>query len=232
MDDRIYTQGTYLAHNPGWHSADSPWKARQILEMLHRHQLQPRTVVEVGCGAGEILRRLQLQLAPTTCFVGYEISPQAIALSRSRANATLHFVCGDFLQSSVAPFDLVLLIDLIEHIDDYLGFLRAVRLRGDYKLLHIPLDLSVQTLLRVEPILRVRRQVGHLHYFTKEIALQTLRDTGYTIIDHRYTASMNALGPRGPLRSLAGLARRTLFAANADLTARLLGGYSLLVLAR
>ncbi len=110
--------------------------------------------------------------------------------------------------------------------------MRAVRPRGEYKLLHIPLDLSVQTVLRMEPILRVRRQVGHLHYFTKELALQALCDSGYTIIDHCYTASMNDLGPRTLRHRLASLPRRLLYSVHRDLAVRLLGGYSLLVLAR
>ncbi len=232
MSENIYTQGAYLEHNPTWHIEDSPWKARHIIEILRRNKIRPRTVVEIGSGAGEILRQLQLSLDAEAQLVGYEVSPQAIALSQARANQALRFVQGDFLSASTEYFDLVLMIDLIEHLEDYLGFLRAVRPRGEYKLLHIPLDLSVQTVLRMEPILRVRRQVGHLHYFTKELALQALCDSGYTIIDHCYTASMNDLGPRTLRHRLASLPRRLLYSVHRDLAVRLLGGYSLLVLAR
>lgn len=232
MSENIYTQGAYLDHNPTWHIEDSPWKARHIIEILRRNKIRPRTVVEIGSGAGEILRQLQLSLDAEAQLVGYEVSPQAIALSQARANQALRFVQGDFLSASTEYFDLVLMIDLIEHLEDYLGFLRAVRPRGEYKLLHIPLDLSVQTVLRMEPILRVRRQVGHLHYFTKELALQALCDSGYTIIDHCYTASMNDLGPRTLRHRLASLPRRLLYSVHRDLAVRLLGGYSLLVLAR
>ncbi len=54
----LYTDGTYLQHNPTWHSEDAPWKVSQILQMVRRHQLAPHTVCEVGCGAGGILAGL------------------------------------------------------------------------------------------------------------------------------------------------------------------------------
>ena len=57
MEDSIYTDGQYIAKNPSYHIEDSPWKARQILKMLHRHDLPLRSVCEIGCGAGEVLRR-------------------------------------------------------------------------------------------------------------------------------------------------------------------------------
>ncbi len=35
----------YLQANPTWHIEDSPWKATQILKMLDRNKLQPKSVV-------------------------------------------------------------------------------------------------------------------------------------------------------------------------------------------
>jgi hypothetical protein len=88
----MYTGGAYLANNPTWHVEDSHWKATQVLRMMQRNGLRPRTVCEVGCGAGEILGQLQLSLATDCVFAGYEISPpQAFDLCRQRANDRLQF---------------------------------------------------------------------------------------------------------------------------------------------
>ena len=54
-----YTTGSYLESNPDWHVEDSAWKAEQVQAMLDRHSIAPRTVCEVGCGAGEVLRQLR-----------------------------------------------------------------------------------------------------------------------------------------------------------------------------
>ena len=49
--------------NPNWHAEDSPWKADQIIKILDRNQLPKlKTVVEIGCGVGEILKQFQNKL--------------------------------------------------------------------------------------------------------------------------------------------------------------------------
>jgi hypothetical protein len=229
--DITYRDGTYDSANPTWHVEDSPWKARQIETILRRNDIPANTVCEVGCGAGEILVQLQ-RTFPSSQFFGYDISPQAFSLSQSRANARLQFHLKDLLAEQNAHFDVVLAIDVFEHIEDYLDFLKRLRARGTFKVFHVPLDLSVQSLLRVAPILRDRKSVGHLHYFFKETAIETLQDCGYEIIDYLYTPRRLEL-PDLPLSAqLLKFPRQLLFGINADFAVRTLGKYSLLVLAR
>ena len=226
----IYTDGTYLAKNPSYDVGDSPWKAQQILKMIRKNNLQPDSICEVGCGAGEILRQLQLSLPDSISYQGYDISPQAIELSRQRENERLSFICEDFLGKDTSFFDLVLCIDVFEHVEDYLDFLRQLKPKSKYKIFHIPLDMSVQFVLRAEPILWMRKNVGHLHYFMKDTALSTLEDTGYKVLDYFYTPQHVDLA-KTLKAQLLKLPRKMLFAMQPDLMVRLLGGYSLLVLA-
>jgi SAM-dependent methyltransferase len=227
----MYLSSEYLQLNPTWDVQDSPWKARHIHEMLERNGSTPKHVCEVGCGAGEILRQLQLRMPDDVEFWGYEISPDAYQLCVSRENERLHFRLADFLAEKDGPvFDLIILADVIEHIEDYFGFLRQMRGRAKQTILHIPLDMSAQMVARGKPIMGVRKAVGHLHYFNRDTALAALRDTGYSIIDARYTPSVVEL-PKSFLSRIARWPRRVAFRLNQDLAVRLLGGYSLLVLA-
>jgi SAM-dependent methyltransferase len=229
--ESIYQTGEYVDKNPTYHVEDSAWKAGQILKMMEKHLVRPASVCEVGCGAGEILKQLQFRLPADTQFFGYEISPQAFALCRERENDRLRFFCQDILTDSRC-FDLLLCLDVFEHVEDYLGFLRGLRQKAsEFTIFHIPLDLSVQWVWRRSPLLRVREQVGHLHYFTKETALATLQDAGYDVIDWFYTPGAIA-NPRSVKAKLASWPRRALFAVHQDLVVRILGGYSLLVLAK
>ena len=229
---RQYTDGEYLEHNPTWHVEDSPWKAANIFQMISRHALAPKTICEVGCGAGEVLAQLQRRLPDDCRFWGYDISPQAFALSQSRANERLQFRQADLFAEPETTFDLVLVVDLIEHLDDYYGFLRKLKPRGRHVIFHIPLDLSAYSVWRSYPILDLRASVGHIHYFTKDTALASLVETGYEVLDWFYPEQRTRLHSKPLRQKLLALARQAMMRVNLDLAVRLLGGRSLMVLAR
>jgi cyclopropane fatty-acyl-phospholipid synthase-like methyltransferase len=228
----IYEDGTYFNNNPTWHEEDSPWKAKQIEMMLKKNNIDPLTICEVGCGAGEILNCLVNTSNTNIVFSGYEISPQAFKICKKKEKENLHFFLKDLLDESNTSFDVVMAIDVFEHIEDYLGFLRRLRTKGKYKILHIPLDLSVQTVLRSYPILDKRASWGHLHYFTKETALASLKDTGYEVVDYVYTKCSLELPNLDWKASLLKFPRKLFFFIHQDLAVRILGGFSLLVLAK
>ena len=230
--ESIYTDGTYLRNNPDWHVDDSPWKAKHVATMLDRHGIVPQTVCEIGCGAGEILRSLSTHLEPSTRFFGYEISPNAYKICSQKANERFTFRLANLLDETNVRFDLVMAMDVFEHVEDYFGFLRKLRDKAQYKIFHIPLELSAQEVLRGKPLLNARRSVGHIHHFSKETALATLEDCGYTVLDHFYTSGRTDLGGLGWKSQLMRIPRQALYRMNQDAAVRALGGYSLLVLAR
>ena len=108
--ESIYANGTYLSATGGsWHLEDSPFKARWIMRMLLRHpQFRPRTVCDIGCGAGGILAALQGSMPGENEFTGYEVSPQAHTLSQQFANARCRFVLGSAFDDPQL-YDLALL---------------------------------------------------------------------------------------------------------------------------
>jgi cyclopropane fatty-acyl-phospholipid synthase-like methyltransferase len=226
-----YFDGAYLAHNPTWHAEHSPTKARWIDELLKRNGVEPATIAEVGCGSGEILVELKKR-RPDARFTGFEISPQAYAICSTKQAPGLEFRLADLLETPNERFDLLLAIDVFEHVPDYLGFLKALKGTAGQFVFHIPLDLSVQALLRGTSYPILRDHTGHLHYFFKYTALATLRDCGYEIVDWTYTRSSQELPGKGLRTKLANLPRRLVQLVSEDLSARLFGGYSLLVLAR
>jgi 2-polyprenyl-3-methyl-5-hydroxy-6-metoxy-1,4-benzoquinol methylase len=138
-------------------------------------------------------------------FWGYDISAHPLELAKSRANDRLHFVQADIRRENTCFFDLILVLDVIEHLEDYISFLREIKPTSQYKI---------------------------FHYFTVEIALQVLRDVDYEILDYCYTARAIEQPTHELRRKLLKLPRKLLFAIHQDLAAHLLGGWSLLVLAK
>jgi SAM-dependent methyltransferase len=230
-ESAIYRDGSYLQLNPSWHIEESPFKVRQIRRMMERRHLTPKTVCDVGCGAGLVLAEVQPYFPADCVCWGYDVSPTALQMCAGRANDRLHFRhCDVRVDQWDAFFDLLLMLDVFEHVEDYMGLLRSVRTKAKQKLFHIPLDLSVQAVVRRNGLLRRRDEHAHLHYFTKETALRTLTDVGYKIVDFFFTPRCIELGDLMAQR-IARIPRRLSFAALPDLTVRVLGGYSLLVLA-
>lgn len=232
-DTSQYVDGTYARKVDDWHAGDAPWKAGKILRMLARHELRPQTVCDVGCGAGGVLVEMQRRLQGDIEFSGYDISPQAIAMARPNENRRLHFHNEDFLPTEAGPFDLLLLLDVFEHIPDYLGFLEALRDRASWFVFHIPLEVSLQSLRRNAAGVRdARSRYGHLHHFTKQTALTALEGTGYEVVDHFYTDDWEGPSSGCKLRRLACMARSLMARVHPDLAALVFARFNLLVLAR
>jgi 2-polyprenyl-3-methyl-5-hydroxy-6-metoxy-1,4-benzoquinol methylase len=229
MEKGIYSDGAYQQRNPDWHMADSAWKAERIAAILERNSVSFSSCVEVGCGAGQVLRELARRY-PGGRFTGYDVSPDAASFWTAPIAMSVEYQCADFTTVDVNA-DLLLLIDVFEHVEDYMGFLRKLSGRARWFVFHIPLDMHVSGLLR-DRQMNARQQVGHLHYFSRATARATLSDTGYRIIDEELTQlSQETSEGRRMLTLVANLFRRSAQLVSAGLAARLLGGYSLLVLA-
>lgn len=230
-----YADGSYRAMNPTWHDEDAVWKADQVVELLVNCQIRPSSVCDVGCGTGGVLASLRGRLDVPT-LVGWDISPDAAAIARSR-HPDIEVRCGDLLGTDES-YDLVLALDVFEHVEDYLGFLRSLARHGRHFVFHIPLDMSAMNVLRVRPLLQNRERLGHLHYFSKDTALATLRTAGYVIEHEGFTRLDQAAAAAGLDRPKTRLARLKRWSqliglrVAPELTVRVLGGCALLVLAQ
>jgi hypothetical protein len=224
--NRIYLDGSYDARTGGtWHLEDSPFKSRQIMRMLDRHpEVLTQSVCEIGCGSGGILGELDRKLPLPSKLVGYEVSPQAHALSQGLQNERCDFILGDAFADR-RFFDLALIIDVIEHVEDCFAFMRQCSAKAVWKLYHIPLDASASLILRGG---NCWDSVGHLHLFTMETALKAVEHSDQRVVDY-FLTPVSLERPHRPATRLTNLPRRML---PKRLGARLLGGYSIMILAK
>lgn len=226
-----YESGVYLANNPTWDEEDSEWKADKVLKIFNRNNIVPKSIVEVGCGAGGILGSLH-DAMPEVEYSGFEIAPDASKFWKKYATKKITFTVEDFLQKQTTHFDVLLLLDVIEHVPNPFEFLSVLRGRADYFILHIPLDLSAMSVLREHPLLLVRKKVGHIHYFTKGLALSLIHESGFQVLDWFYTGASFTAPQVSWKAKLARIPRRLANSIDRDWGVRLLGGDTLMILAK
>ena len=237
MNSNIYTDGTYLENVSDWHTADAPWKSSQIAALLDRNELSPARVHDVGCGAGEVLSLLRPHLGDAE-LLGMDVSGDAIAMAEKKAGDGLAFERGDYLTAELDRPDVLLLLDVFEHVPDYLGFLETLRHRSDLFVFHIPLDLCAWGVtFGSRWMLHMRQTYGHLHYFSYETALATLEDAGYTILDEFFTDDYESgpdmiPGRRASKQRAYYEARRRLYKLRPRLATAIFPHFNVLVLAR
>jgi hypothetical protein len=226
-----YESSEYLDANPSWDIEDSPWKAKKVAELIFKHKITPSSICEIGCGAGGVLAALRADY-PNQKLTGYDIAPTAKKFWSQFNDKNIDFNVGDFFELNDTRHNIILLLDVLEHIADPHQFLLGIKPHTDYVIIHFPLDLSASSVLRESPLLYARRKVGHIHYFTKGLALELLKECSFEIIDYQYTGAALTMPQRNFQTKLLNWLRRPFYLINKDIGVRLLGGETLMVLAK
>ena len=118
LKKKLYSIFNYSEKNHWWFVA-----RREIILNLLRQYLpgdHRARIMDVGCGAGETLKQLEMLGNPR----GVDVSPEAIRYCRERGCRDLRLVDGIILPAEDGEFDVVLSLDVIEHLEDDRGALR------------------------------------------------------------------------------------------------------------
>jgi SAM-dependent methyltransferase len=162
-------------------SLDHFWVARrfEVLRTIARSVLQPQgRFCEIGCGNGILQRQLELAGLDVD---GIEVSLEALQHNNSR-DGTLY--CYDIFEqhpSLQEKYDALFLFDVLEHIDDDVGFLKAALFhlkRGGHVLINVP---ARQELYSVYD-----RAAGHVRRYNRPALLQLLDKAGLRVVKHTY----------------------------------------------
>lgn len=226
-----YLGNDYLEHNPEWDMKDSPWKAGKVVSILEKYGVDPKTFCEVGCGAGGVLGALK-RYFPEASFTGYDIAPDAERFWIAIREAGVDCISGDFFSLNTQKYDVILLLDVLEHVAEPHQFLLDIKPFTNNIVIHFPLDLSALSILREEPLLYVRRKVGHIHSFTKGLALEFLDECGLEVIGWQYTGAAFSAPQRSLKTKIFGWLRYLAYKIHKDAGVRLLGGETLMVLVK
>ncbi len=151
-------------------------------------------VLEIGCGSGQTLAILK-KMERCRETVGIEVCVVAAETARNQVDTVF---CLDAERDGMPPdigrFDLILLLDVLEHLIDPWQFLAQVREKylqdGGRIIISLP---NARHLSLVFPLLLGRfdyvesgvRDRTHLRFFTLSSALQMIRSAGLNVERYR-----------------------------------------------
>jgi len=152
------------------------------IAVLAEHEPEPRSLIDVGCGNGNLLRYLAARLGPKTTLAG-------IDLSANESTANIEFFQGDVLSATLdRQFSIVVSLATIEHIPDVRRFTRRLRSLAKPNGLAIVMTLNDDSLLYRTA--RLLNRVGisiafdrlysrhHLHHFSRSSLSRLLASEG------------------------------------------------------
>ncbi len=117
------------------------WKNKYLYELVKDKPVN--NLCEVGCATGILLEAFPAAAQPSSRY-GVDVS--TINIETAKVNfPELHFFAGyfaDFIKQPAIPskFDLVILSDILEHVEDDAGLLAEVGQHAAYVVLNLPLE--------------------------------------------------------------------------------------------
>lgn len=166
-------------YNDAWHQ----WDDMKVYGPTARHtrrfifslmkDISFTSVLDAGCGTGILLQQI-LEKYPHVQVTGSEYSPQGLEFARKRLPD------GDFRVLDLSQkmldkkFDLVVCIDVLEHIDDDRAALRNLfAMTAGHMILSLPLG----------PLFKAEMErMGHVHGYSRRELESKIREAGFEIV--------------------------------------------------
>jgi len=158
------------------------WRAKVLREHLRRLGLDPMAALsafDIGCGHGAVQR----QLTRSTAWIvdGCDLNDEAIARNAGHRGRTLNYNIFDKSPELRGRYDVVFLLDVIEHVKDPVAFLNAAA----YYLK--PTGVVVINVPSVPSLTSAYDKiVGHLRRYTKSSLRKDVSDAGLETIRITY----------------------------------------------
>lgn len=100
-----------------WYYESDKWEFDRALELVK--MVRPKSILEIGCGAGEFLQKISLGVEYS---LGLDINESALALARQKGLE----VCAKSVQDLENTFDMIVLFEVLEHLESPGEILKSI----------------------------------------------------------------------------------------------------------
>jgi SAM-dependent methyltransferase len=173
-----------LSQQARWLAAGASEKANSIEFLLALAGTPIHSIIELGCGTGEVLRECQRRgLADR--FVGVDYSRKAIEYLRETSSG-IDCVCADIANDHAldgSSFDVVILSHVLEHLEAPRNLLSALPNRIRFKFLVAEVPLEDLAAARLKNLFRdrYRNTAGHVQFYNERTFRDLLGQSGYWV---------------------------------------------------
>lgn len=181
--DDVETEARWLAYG-------AEPKVGSLQEVLAQARLRPRSLLELGCGTGAVIRECQRRGVGDE-LTAMDYSEEAIAYLAAHSRG-IRCLRADITAPGVdfgGPYDVVVLSHVLEHLEEPLAFLRSLtaHLRFRYLVAEVPLEDLWAARLKGLVRDRTKNAAGHVQFYTRRSFHELLAQAGLVIdADRRY----------------------------------------------
>jgi SAM-dependent methyltransferase len=154
-----------------------------MLGLIEGYVPEKGRLFEVGVGAGLFLRAAARRGWTVS---GIELSPTAVAFARDRLGVNVTECSAETMPLDVAPFDVVVMFDVIEHFFDPIVVLRAIRsiLRPGGLLVVATPNYHALSRHALGSQWAILSPFEHMYYFSEATLRRGLHNAGFTDVQY------------------------------------------------
>lgn len=230
----IYSDGTYSDNNPGFNDKESTRKSNSLVSLLEGSSInlsKVNSILDYGCGGGGLITKLHKDLPCVHKAKGIDLNKDAIeyALSKNRDSNVLQFEAGS-LEKIDGRYDLITVVHVLEHIQDWDGFLSNIKDKADYIYISVPIEASMWMTMRKNVLLDQYKRYGHIHFFNEPYLINYLEESGLEIVSTGYSDEFLAFD--GLMSNIIKIPRLLVGSVSKRVACNILGGYCFQVLCK
>jgi lipopolysaccharide/colanic/teichoic acid biosynthesis glycosyltransferase/SAM-dependent methyltransferase/NAD-dependent dihydropyrimidine dehydrogenase PreA subunit len=170
----------YLRDNPQLHLEDTDWKLSELLPLLGPPGTY-RNLLDVGCGAGTLGRRIGAELRVPDRTAS-DWSREILAFARGHDHPGTYLRAdAAYLPFRNATYDLAMMIDVIEHQQKPEQVLRELHRVARHLLLRTPMEDCTYERLRRRHKDLFRESSGHVVYYSRTSIQAQLKSNGWDV---------------------------------------------------
>lgn len=180
-------QDEYIRLHPDLHDADLESKITAVFKILP-HDININSILDVACGSGKILIEV-LKKLNSIRNVGIDISKKAINIAKQYdLEKKVLWITKDIFKFNQERFDLVLALDIIEHISDDKKFLNKMEELGQNLIIKAPIEknfinklFNILSFKKIDPLLDTKLRYGHVHHYSLKELMKLINGSSFSI---------------------------------------------------